>query len=110
MPNPGSLSERSHTDTRESGLPVFMGAPVGVFGITLGGFARLYEPGIAGSLAVAGVKGAGIAPEITVAVLLGMGLAIAVLGPIWYWIGKPTFFRSVTQPRNTESTDERVEV
>lgn len=100
---PGWLSDRSHTSPLEPGLPVVVGAPGEVSGKVLGGypgqlprFAHVHDPGVAGSLAVGGVQGGGIGPEISVAVLIAIGLVIAVLGPAWYWIGKPAFFRSVS--------------
>ncbi len=37
-----------------------------------------------------------VIPELAPPLIVGIGLVIAVLGPTWYWLGKPAFFRSVT--------------
>lgn len=39
-----------------------------------------------------------VIPELAPPLVVGIGLVIAVLGPTWYWLGKPVFFRSVSRP------------
>lgn len=42
-----------------------------------------------------GVEQAIVLPELTTPVVVTIGLVIAVIGPTWYWLGKPAFFRNV---------------
>ena len=42
-----------------------------------------------------GVEQAIVLPELTTPVVVTIGLLIAIIGPTWYWLGKPAFFRNV---------------
>lgn len=46
----------------------------------------------------AAVEQAVVVPEIATPLIIGVGLVIAVLGPTWYWLGKPAFFRGTSRP------------
>lgn len=58
----------------------------------------MLDEGSRNSQVAAGVEQAIVVPEMATPLVIGLGLVIAVMGPAWYWLGKPAFFRTVSRP------------
>lgn len=89
----------------EPEFPGFVGAAVGVAGRLYSGIggqsphtAGVLIQGATGRQAIGYLQQAIISPEIAISILIAIGLVIAILGPTWYWLGKPSFFRSTSRP------------
>ena len=42
-----------------------------------------------------------VLPEFVTPVIIGIGFALTVLGPAWYWLGKPAYFRNTRRRKQS---------